>query len=215
MALKSVSESLKSREDNPFVGPLVKRDIVVAAGAQWPTGSGCDYVIPLGVPMAPYSGGNGQYRPIRRSYFVTAVASADTQLYVEDADGFATGDVIGAFTSPDSTTTDFTATLTAVDYTNNILGIAALGTHTEATAAVTNVYVEVVENGYIADPKDAVFLGENIQTKDALSGTTYEVPAVGIIKGQVDINRLAANCYDTLMETQLPGFDYIPTTPGV
>lgn len=215
MALKRVSTSLKSREDNPFVGPLVKRDIVVAAGAQWPTGSGYDYVIPLGVPMAPYTDSNGKYKPIRRSYLVTAVASADTQLYIEDADGFATGDTIGAFTSPDSTTTDFTAELTGVDYTNNILTITALGTHTESTAAVTNVYVEVVENGYIAAPKDAVFLGENVQTKDSLSGATFEVPAVGIIKGQIDINRLADNCYDTLMETQLSGFDYIPTTPGV
>ncbi len=213
MALKRISSNVKSREDNPFIGPLAKRDIVVAAGAQWPTGSGYDYVIPLGVPMAPYSGGNGKYAPIRRAQIVAALASGATQIYVDDADGFATSDVIALFTGSPSTTSILTAALTGVDYTNNVLSVAALAE--AATNAVTNSYVEVEQNGYLLNPSDAVFLGENVQTKDATSGTTFDVPAVGILKGQVDINRLGPNCYDALIESQIPGVDYIPTTPGV
>ncbi len=213
MALKRISTSVKSREDSPFVGPVRKRDIIVAAGAQWPTGSGYDYVIPLGVPMAPYTGGNGKYQPVRRSYLVAALASSDTQIYVADADGFATNDIIAVFTGAASTTNCGTATITAVDYTNNILTVAPLP---EAiTVAVTNSYCEVEHNGYLHNHDDAVFLGENIQTKDAESGTTFDVPAVGIIAGQVDVNRLGANCYDALIESQIPDVDYIPVTPGV
>jgi len=215
VALKHISTAVKSREDSPFVGPLTKRSIVVAAGAQWPTGSGYDYIIPLGVPMAPYTGGNGKYQPIRRTTLASSVASSDTQLYVADANGFATGDVIAAFTGAGATTNGFTATLTGVDYTNNILTIVALGAATALTAALTSSYIEVEHNGYLHNHDDAIFLGENIQTKDALSGSTFDVPAVGIIAGQVDINRLAPNCYDAMIESQIPGFDYIPTTPGV
>jgi hypothetical protein len=213
MALKRISTAVKSREDNPFVGPLTKRDIIVAAGAQWPTGSGYEYVIPLGVPLAPYTSGNGKYMPIRRSQLATALASSDTQIYVDNADGFATNDIIALFTGSPSTTNSLTATITAVDYANNILTVAALASN--ATVGITDAYVEVEHNGYLHNHADAVFLGENIQTKDALSGTTFDVPAVGFIAGQVDVTLLAGNCYDSLLETQIPGFDYIPETPGV
>ncbi len=206
------SKDFKSREDNPFVGPLTTRAIVVAAGAKWPVGSGEDYAIPLGVPLAPVTS-NGQYKPIRRGKIVTALASADTYIYLESVKGFATNDVIALFTGSGSTTNILTATVTAVDFTNNRLTVAALGS--AATNLVTNSFCEVEENGYLHNHADAVFLGENIQTGDSQESRTWEQPAVGILKGQVDINRLDSNCYDALIETQISGMDYIPTTPGV
>lgn len=212
MALNYETRTAKAREDNPFTGPLVKRAIIVAAGAKWPTGSGDDHVIPLGVPMAPYSGGNGRYRPIRRAQIVTALASGATQIYVDSAVGFATNDVIALFTGPGSTTNILLATLTGVDYDGNRLLVAPLPAN--ATNGVTGAYVEVNENGYLLRPDDAVFLAENVQTATDDDSATFEVPAVGYIAGQVRISDLGTNCYDALIEAQIPRFDYIPATPG-
>jgi len=206
------TKTAKAREDNPFIGPLTTRPIIVVAGALWPIGSGEDYEIPLGTPMCPVST-TGKYRPIRRSYVVTALASSDTQIYLNSVKGFATGDVLAMFTGAASTTHSITATVTGVDYTNNIITVAALAV--AATNIVTNAYVEVQHNGYLLNRADAVFLGENIQTGSTADGETWDVPAMGIIKGQVDVNRLDTNCYDALIETQISGMDYIPLTSGV
>jgi len=204
----NLTNDIKSRQDNPFGGNILKRNIIVESGAQWPTGSGNDYVIPLGVPMAPV-GTSGRYKPIRRAQVVTALASGNTIIYVDDADGFAAGDVIAAFTSADSTTNIFTATITAVSQAGNYLVVAALPAN--ATNIVTNSYVEVEENGYLLNPSDAVYLAENIQTHDDDSNTDLVVETYGYIQAQVEISELADNCYDALIPTQLPGIDFIPT----
>lgn len=206
------SKNYKSREDNPFVGPLTKRDIVLAAGAKWPIGEGDDYAIPLGVPVAPVST-TGKYKPIRRSQLATALASSDTYIYLDSARGFATGDVVALFTGAASTTNIALATITAVDYTFNRLTVAALPA--AITNAVTDSYCEVNENGYLLAPTDACFLGENVETGNTADGQTWDAPAVGIIRGQVDVNRLDTNCYDALLESQISGMDYIPKTAGV
>lgn len=206
------SKNFKSREDSPFVGPLTTRPIVVAAGKQWPIGELENYAIPLGVPMAPV-GTTGKYAPIRRSQIATSLASNDTYIYVDNARGFATNDIVALFTGAASTTNSGLATITAVDYALNRLTVAALPS--AITVIVTDSYCEVNENGYLLAPKDAVFLGENIQTGNTTDGQTWDAPAVGIVKGQVDINRLDTNCYDALIESQISGMDYIPTTSGV
>jgi hypothetical protein len=202
---------VKSRGENPF-RQTVEREIIVAAGAQWPTGNGSDYVIPLGVPMSPAST-NGRYKPIRRSAVQSALASGATQIELSSADGFATGDVVAAFTGSPSTTNTFTATITAVDHDTNKLTVAALPE--AATNIVTGSYVEVEENGKLAGKSDCVFLGENIQTRDEVAGVSFPVPAHGFVQGQVEIDQLADNCYDALIESQIAGIDYVPTTPGV
>jgi len=81
----------------------------------------------------------------------------------------------------------------------------------------TNSWVEVIDTGYTTNNPDAVFLADSVQTRDA-ANADVAVPAVGYIKGQVEIvglTRLNANFHDALTELQISGFDYIPTTPGI
>ena len=206
-----VDEAIKTRQASPFRGQLQEREIVVEAGAIWPTGVGNDYVIPLGVPMSVVTAStNNRYKPIRRTT-LAASGAATIALTVNCADGFATGDVIEVLASDDYTAVT-AGTVASCDYTNEIIYLTAANT----VLGVTGDYVEVTENGYSVNIGDAVFLAESAQTR--VEDTNVPMPAKAYITGQVEVAGLEAispNCYDPLIAgTQIDGFDYIPTAPG-
>lgn len=206
-----ITENIKTRQASPFRGQLQEREIVVEAGAIWPTGVGKDEVIPLGVPMSVVTAStNNRYKPIRRTT-LAAAGAATIALTVNCADGFATGDIIEMLGSADYVAKT-AATVASVDYTNEIIYL----TVANAVTGITGDYVEVTENGYSANIGGAVFLAESVQTK--LEGSNVPMPAKAYITGQVEVAGLEAispNCYDALIEgTQISGFDYIPTAPG-
>lgn len=200
----------KARTDYPFKQPL-KRDIIIQAGAKWPTGVGSDYLLPLGIPLAP-EGTTGRYIPKARTTIVTALASSAETVYLKSTDGFSVGDVIALYTAA-ATTAVYTAPILAIDRTSNYIKIADDILNAAATNLVTNSYVAIEKVAFVTT--DQVLLGENVETADVISGTTFPAPTVGIIGGQVEIAALADNCYDGLTKANLPRFDFIPATPGV
>lgn len=201
----------RSRESGLFYPGARYRNIVITAGDVWPTGSGDDNVIPIGVPMAPV-GTTGRYSRIACSTLATALASDHTQCYLHCVDGFATGDVVNVLTSTYSIS--FTFEVTGVDYANNVLSMAAI-----ATAANTGMYVERNVTGYGTSTTfngDCVILASNVQTDDE-DGNSIVAEAVGVTDAQVEVADLLAisnNCHNSLIELMLPRIEFIPKLPG-
>lgn len=210
-----IAEGVKCREDNPFKGPgLQVRDIVVIGGAVWPTGMGSNYVIPLGIPMSPVTATTtGKYKPIRRTTAAGAATAAETAITVSNADGFAVGDIVNIIQANPTlllVTVSSVATITALSYSTKVMEFAALGLIVSA-----GCFIEVAENGAATNVNDCVYLGQNVQTRASDDSTSIDCPAIGYVAGQVQVSKLATNCYDKLTPRQIPGFDYIPTMPGL
>jgi hypothetical protein len=210
-----ISTDNKSRLDNPFKGALQFREIVVGSGAVWPTGSGSDYVIPLGTPMAPLtsSASKRTYKPIRVGRIAGTATAAELDMTMDSCAGFATGDVVVVLQNgalPTLCTISTTGTISALSYTTKVISLTnALG-----IIVTANCVVEVKENGLGTNPHDAVYLAENVQTRDLVSGTNVEAPARGVRSGQVEVNRLATHCFDALFPRLFPLMDFIPTSAG-
>ena len=209
------ASTVKSREDNPFKGQLESRDIVVEAGAVWPTGAGSNYVIPLGIPMSPATATTtGKYKPIRRSTAAGEATATETAITLTSCDGFAIGDIVNVIQADPTTslvTVATVGTVSALSYTTNVLELSA-ALNLVVTAGC---FVEVAENGAATNVNDCVFLAQNVQTRAADDSTEIDCPAFGYRAGQVEVTHLADNCYDALTPRQIPDFDYIPTMPGL
>ncbi len=204
--------TVKSRQENPFRGQLQMREIVIEEGSRWPTGVGSDYVIPLGVPVAPVSGGDGEYAPVPRAT-VSAATAAQAICTVQSADGFYAGMVVNLLQA--SPTVDL-VTIATTGTIGTVVRATGLITLTEDWGIVVSAgcFLERADVGAGTNPPDAVFLGQNVQTRIEDLSEDVMAPAVGYIAGQVEIAHLANNCYNTLTPRQIPGFDYIPATPG-
>jgi len=201
----------RSRDTSPFYSGYRLRNIVITSGEPYPVGDGDDYVLPIGVPMAPV-GTTGRYGRIACSTLATALASNDTQCYLNCVDGFATGDVVNVLSSTYAVA--FTFAVTGVDYDNNILSMAAI-----ASAANTGMYVERAETGYGTGgtfDDDCVILACNVQTRDE-DDNDVVAEAIGVSDGQVEIADLTSfspNFHNDLIELMLPRIEFIPQTPG-
>lgn len=209
----------KARSDDPFNVPVDgKRDIIVLAGCKYPTGASTDdpYLIPLGTPMAPVTAGTGAYKPIRRGDVVTAATAGESILNMGagGAVGFDVGDVVNVLQKGAAIALMTVATVGTISTINYSTGVITL---TKGLGVVVSVgcFVEVAENGAATNPNSAVFLGQNVKTRDTEIGTNVTVQAVGYIKGQVEVLKLADHTYDALTPKQIPNFDFIPATPGI
>jgi hypothetical protein len=198
---------------------LDTRNIVVLAGSKWPTGATTDdpYVIPAGTPMAPVTAGTGRYKPIRQAVIVTAATAAEFVLNTGAAkgEGFDVGDVVNVMQNgakPTLMTVATVGTISTIDYT---LGVITL-TNALGVIVSAGCWIEVASNGAATNPAGAVYLLENVKTRDTDLGVSVDVPAVGVIRGQVEITKLGTNCYSSaLSPKQFPLIDFIPVTPGV
>lgn len=204
----------KARLDNP-IRVERSRNIAVYPGAKWMTGSGDDYVIPLGTPMAPLTAGTGLYKPIRRTVVNTAATAGESILNAKAgaADGFEVGDVVIVLQNgakPTLMTVSTTGTISTIDYTTGVITL----TNSLGLVVSAGCFFEVAENGAATMTRDCVFLGENIKTRDTDLGVNLTVLAVGYQAGQVEVVKMDTNCYDALTPAQFPDFDFIPEYSG-
>lgn len=218
MAMR-VENSIKGAVGGVFESILEERPIVVDGNSLDPLDRGATdkYIIPAGTPMCPIAA-TAKYKPIRRTRAAATVNNATT-LTVDCADPFVVGDGILFYTSLAATAE--LRTISAIDYDHNVLTLDAKAT------VVDNDYVEVALNGAHGNSEtaaatqipDAVILKETIEVYR--DGETFDVPAVGVIKGAISRHNVngpgvgaSGATFDLILKDQLPDISFLPVNPG-
>jgi len=216
------SKAVKSSIGGVFESVEEYRNIIVSGSSFDPldvTATG-RFVIPAGTPMAPIVS-TGKYMPIRRSRATSAVSN-DTTVTVDCVKPFLGQEGAGVLFYASNAATATLRTISTVTQATNVIVLTA------AATVVDDDYFEVALNGAhgnveTATPTqipDAVILAEAIEVVFA-DGTTFDVPAVGVIKGAIarenvngpGVGALGAT-FDVILKNQLPNISFLPVSAG-
>lgn len=214
------SSSLKGTRRCPFKQVDMVRDLIVSGAAYDPGDNSRPgtYTIPAGTPVAPVSGGH--YLPVRRTRIATGSNNAKT-LAVQSSVPFRAGDAVALYSAisgtadfrtvdsiTSGTTTEIVLTDVATVAAGDRIEVRANGAHGNTTAAVSTEQLKL---------QDAVLLLNDVCVYHASDGSTFDTPAVGVVRGQIavsDVNGPGTTSFDTDLEYQVPGLDFVPLTPG-
>lgn len=214
--------SLVQSVASPFKQVDMVRDIIVSGDAYNPLDNDSPetYTILAGTPMAPKDTTTGKYMPIRRT-LLTAITENAVTLTVANTEPFRAGDVVLLYTAlnktADSRTVSSVASATSIILTavatvatNDRLEVGVNGAHGNTTAALTDSTMYL---------QDAVLLLNDVCVYHASDGTTFDTPAVGVIRGQIAAHKVVSlgpgtAAFDTDLEYQVPGIDFVPLTAG-
>lgn len=209
------SSTLKGSQRSPFKQIDMVKDIIVSGAAYDPLDNGSPetYTIPAGTPMAPLS--TGKYMPWRA---VTCAGANNSKTQaVTSVEGLRAGDLVALWsalsgtadhrtiesvTDPTTVVLTAVATVTAGDH----MEVRDNGAHDGTTAALT----------FLTMPTDFVLLQNDVCVYHASDGSTFDTPAVGVIKGQIGVGDVNGphTAFDSVLRDVLPGVDFVALTPG-
>lgn len=209
------TSTLKGSVRSPFKQVDMVRDIIVSGSAYDPLDNDTPetYTIPAGTPMAPLS--TGKFMPLR---MVTCAGADNSKTQaVTSTEGFRAGDLVSFWkalsgtadhrtidtvTAPTTIVLTAVATVTAGDH----MEVQGNGAHDGTTAALT----------YLTMPTDFVLLQNDVCVYHASDGSTFDTPAVGVVKGQIAVSDVNGphTTFDPVLRQVLPGIDFVPLTPG-
>jgi hypothetical protein len=199
---------LKTGARKPFSVALIKRRIVVDSSSLDPmdTDANNQYIIPAGTPMAPVTGNDGRYMPIKRATVVSCTwDNPNTEIVVDDASPFKDGDVVRQWDADDAYADNAVGTLADVDLTTNTLSI------------VGDVTGDIAEDDLIGvayNTADVVLLEQDAAVRDQDLNLVH-VPASGVTCGQIrcaDVNMPSGA--DPVLYRDMLLMDFVPGEPG-